>query len=73
MPRITAKGKKPPMSTTAVRRTTRSAKAAEKDFVDSLDGIFARVLDKLAPEERARRLKNLRHYLESLENDAKRA
>jgi hypothetical protein len=71
MTRTTVKGKKPPMSTTAVRRP--AAGKAEKEFMDSLHKIVMPSLAKLPPAERAARLKNLRKYLDSLENDAKPA
>jgi hypothetical protein len=70
-PTTAAKGKKPPMSTTLVRRP-RTGKA-EKEFVDSLDKILTPALAKLSPEERQSRVKSLKDYLDSLESDAKRA
>ena len=65
--------KKPAMSTTAVRRPARTDKA-EEDFAKDLAKILHPVLAKMSPAERHERMKKLKAYLSSLdENVAKRA
>lgn len=65
--------KKPAMSTTAVRRPARIDKI-EEDFAKDLAKILHPVLAKMSPAEREVRMKKLKAYLSSLdENEAKRA
>jgi hypothetical protein len=73
MRRTLAGRKKPAMSTTAVRRPPRTDKA-EETFVKDLTRILRPVLAKMTPVERRERMKKLKAYLSSLdENVAKRA